>query len=883
MESSGTPALHGRWPLTGRDDRIERALTGLRNDIRTIFVYGPAGIGKTRFATAVGEHLDREGWVILTAIGSPALSAVPFSTFAAALSRSVPDLGAMTSTGDPVALFTMAHAAVGDLAKGRRVLLVADDLSAVDTVSITLITQLVAAERLRIIATMQEGEPVPDAALPLAVGAATMRLDLPPLDIDQVEELLAAVLGDRIAHRDIVTLHGAARGNPTYIRELVLGAADDGILVRSGDHWHLTGQPASTPALHDLIRARLRRLDTRERDLVERLAVCGSLTIDEFTGIGVVDALSELEARGIISVDETGHVAAVSLAHAHYAAAVRDAMPRIRAIALLGEQAELASSRPMSPAGALRVELWRLEAGSPTDGALLLQAATLARNTSDDRTAARLLSAAIDSGVDDPAAHLLHADVLRSLGRREAALSALERAEHSAAREGIQVGMRAAIASRRAELYGSDARGTARGILLLDEIALAAPEERPGLLLARAGLMLQLLHAHDAQLLIQEAGEFLGDHPVAQAVVALSKAIPLAYLQRTDEAMSAARTAVEHASHPGAAFAARQAMIVLASVLIEADEYPAAREAAVASLHQAIRDDDQFTTHLGEFSMGRIFWLMGRLDAAARWLRDTASGIELNGPASLLEPALALHIVVACEQGDLATAHEIRSRIDAGDDGENPMTALADAWIAQLEGDTDAAAAILFGGFERVLPRGAFGTAATLLHTVVRLGAPSHTADAAAKLEALEPFAPSRRVRLQSRHARAEADGDASSLRIVGAEWERLGALLHAAECFSSAGRISRAAGLGREGSADLQRAASLIAACEGARTPLLQFTGGTEQLTSREREIASLAAQGLSSNEIAQRLFLSPRTVNNHLQSTYTKLGIRGRRELTV
>ena len=57
----------------------------------------------------------------------------------------------------------------------------------------------------------------------------------------------------------------------------------------------------------------------------------------------------------------------------------------------------------------------------------------------------------------------------------------------------------------------------------------------------------------------------------------------------------------------------------------------------------------------------------------------------------------------------------------------------------------------------------------------------------------------------------------------------------------------------------------------------------GTEPLTPREREIASLAAQGLSSNEIAQRLFLSPRTVNNHLQSTYTKLGIRGRRELQL
>lgn len=51
--------------------------------------------------------------------------------------------------------------------------------------------------------------------------------------------------------------------------------------------------------------------------------------------------------------------------------------------------------------------------------------------------------------------------------------------------------------------------------------------------------------------------------------------------------------------------------------------------------------------------------------------------------------------------------------------------------------------------------------------------------------------------------------------------------------------------------------------------------------LTKRQREIAILAATGLTSVDIAQRLYLSTRTVNNHLQVCYTKLGIRGRGEL--
>lgn len=51
--------------------------------------------------------------------------------------------------------------------------------------------------------------------------------------------------------------------------------------------------------------------------------------------------------------------------------------------------------------------------------------------------------------------------------------------------------------------------------------------------------------------------------------------------------------------------------------------------------------------------------------------------------------------------------------------------------------------------------------------------------------------------------------------------------------------------------------------------------------LTPREHEIARLAAAGHASKQIAQRLGLSVRTVSNHLQNAYLKLGISGREDL--
>ena len=55
----------------------------------------------------------------------------------------------------------------------------------------------------------------------------------------------------------------------------------------------------------------------------------------------------------------------------------------------------------------------------------------------------------------------------------------------------------------------------------------------------------------------------------------------------------------------------------------------------------------------------------------------------------------------------------------------------------------------------------------------------------------------------------------------------------------------------------------------------------GVESLTPSERRVADLAAEGMSNREIAQELYVTPKTVEVHLSSSYRKLEIGGGREL--
>jgi DNA-binding CsgD family transcriptional regulator len=139
----------------------------------------------------------------------------------------------------------------------------------------------------------------------------------------------------------------------------------------------------------------------------------------------------------------------------------------------------------------------------------------------------------------------------------------------------------------------------------------------------------------------------------------------------------------------------------------------------------------------------------------------------------------------------------------------------------------------------------------------------------------------SRLTAARSAFVNALADGAARGLEHTARELERFGMVLLAGEAYARTAELHTAAGDSRAATTAQRRARALARKSPGAVLPVLGQLPAEAPLTAREREIALLVARKLSSREVADRLGISVRTVDDHLQQIYGKFGIRNREQL--
>jgi DNA-binding CsgD family transcriptional regulator len=133
-------------------------------------------------------------------------------------------------------------------------------------------------------------------------------------------------------------------------------------------------------------------------------------------------------------------------------------------------------------------------------------------------------------------------------------------------------------------------------------------------------------------------------------------------------------------------------------------------------------------------------------------------------------------------------------------------------------------------------------------------------------------------------------DGDLDVGRLPSAVHAVAARALRTAESHDDPGEVALARVLSRSGTwivlhgtslvaSGTRRAAVIVEPAHPARiTPLLMSAYG---LTEREQDVTRLVLRGDSTAQIAQRLFVSAHTVQEHLKSIFEKTGVRSRREL--
>lgn len=865
------------WPLVGRKEELALASELLQRDAGGIVLAGAIGVGKTRLAREILEEAEAKGYTTAWATATRAAASIPYGALAHLLPAPA------SEAGGSLAFFQRAVARLAERADGHRLALAIDDAYLLDDASATFVQHIATTGTARVVAVVRTGEPAPDSVIALWKEGLCDRLEVQALSLDEVAELLMRVLSDQVEARTLRQLWRNGGGNPLYLRELVLGGLETGALSKSSGIWRWRGSVA-VPRLVELIELRLAALGPDERAALELVALGEPVETEILASLVEADVLQRAERRSLLHLEHDGNRSAVRLAHPLYGEILRARVPGFRARELYRQLAKaLEQSGIRRRNDLLRIAVLQLEGGGRASPDVLVAAARQAETAFDLPLAERLARRAAEAGGGVPAGIVL-GRALQEQGRSteaEAVLGGLA----SQARTDTE---RAELAELRSGnlFWGLGRLTEAEETLKQGEQAIADRSRREELLSLRVGFACAAgrpLDALDAAAPILE-----GNDSSRRAVLrTLLHVVPgLAIVGRTERALIAARRWPEVASAlddklpfaPGHLVIGRLLALRLAGRLSEA-EYEGAE-----GYERALEQGDQDSMALIAMFLGQVMLEQGRVKAAARLLRE-ARAILLERDLMRFLPWCRADLARALAlSGDVAQASSALDEAKAAQSEsmriDRAALGTAAVWVAVANGELSRARRLTFSVAEEAQALGQASFAAIAFHDLTRLGEPQAVVS---KLQAIAAGSEGRLFPLFADHASMLAERCGERLEVVARRFENLGAHLLAAESASEAAAAYRADGKLASARAAGALARMLASRCEAQRTPALTLVGCVEGLTAREREVAALAAAGLPNREIASRLVVSTRTVENHLQHAYRKLGVTTRRELRL
>jgi DNA-binding CsgD family transcriptional regulator len=846
----------------------QRAVDAIRDALRTgrsALVLGAGGVGKTH---VVGRVLDGTGpdgrrrplvvapcpasadggipWVV-TVSGAAARSGIPL----AALEPLLGDEG-LLAVGSFARTVRALAASLHEGAAGRPVVLRVEDAHLLDPASADAVAWVARQGQVLLVATSRPAAGAASPWLELWKDGVVERVDIAPFTPAELEQWLVAELGGQVTADSVHHIWSDTGGNVFHSRELVrAGLATGRLGVRDGV-WVWTGRDAPADRLLELIDHDSGRLSPAGRQALEAVALLGPVPVSLVVEMTSRGALDELVRAGIANVD--AHVSAaggselvVDVAHALYGAAVGAGVPRQRRREILARAAVAADLT--SGAALVRSVTMALDCGLAVAPERVRDAIAAAFTLERGDTVVRLVDTAL-RGV--PRASEAWADLM--LRRADAWWALCEPA--------------------RAERDAREVCGVLRREPQRSEAAVAQ--------LVAATLVVAAAVHHRA-----------GDTDAAASVLDEARGWLERHVPRElwEDELTTAR--LVRLGVGGRHHTRGLAVSVLANPRLPSSAVPLVCPTVIGLAHDGRFGDAAALCAsylpVAAAHADRYPWAQGEITFVSRIVRLWSGEIdeaEVAGPphgdaryAIDWVAAQAARGLAACTRGAWSqAASDLRAanvRLEAGDRGGLLGYTLAAEALARAASGAAASARRLLAAIDVAPLRtsAVFDAEVRLL----RVDALAWLRDTAVpdRAVALAGWARERglaRVELEALHRYARAGGAGE----VAARVEHLGSVVEGPRAAALVAHVAALVG----GDPDLVGIAERELNRCGLWMPPVE---PPIVLTPREREIAALAAGGVTSRAIAARLTLSVRTVDSHLARVFLKTGVHSREGLSA